>query len=429
MRLLLLLLLAGLLSACTEPGQGLDTRVEKQAGGRWLVTYRSEAPMNRLAFARSPNDARSQRWTPLSPELELGFEDGTEFARRKDGQAFTEAAFVLTPSYTHLPKDYAPFQPFSDGAMLVHSGRFFACAEQCNDNIRHWQMTVTAPADEQILVNGQRFEESVSWQDGDSGRSFYLGRGQVVENGAVLAVVDPGLPAQISTQLASTFPAMMAYFQQHLGRLEQKPMLFASYGQIDDGRYGRQGGVLPGEVFMHWYGPQTLFEQPGLMDDTLWFLAHEAGHIYQQSAMASTSPREAWIHEGHAELMALLVMEKLFPGAQARLAHRLATANEQCQAGLAGSTLAEAADQGRFQLIYSCGLVMQKRIHDQLGGGDAGLRLWAQYQQHVDAGQPAGQQTFMAVLAELLPSDTLGQLKDMLAPAQSPQRGPANMAP
>ena len=42
--------------------------------------------------------------------------------------------FTLTPTYRHLSKDYAPFSPFSDGGLLFHSGRFFACADECADS-------------------------------------------------------------------------------------------------------------------------------------------------------------------------------------------------------------------------------------------------------------------------------------------------------
>ena len=33
----------------------------------------------------------------------------------------------MSPTYSRLPKDYAPFSPFGDGGMLFHTGRLFAC--------------------------------------------------------------------------------------------------------------------------------------------------------------------------------------------------------------------------------------------------------------------------------------------------------------
>ncbi|WP_341502327.1 hypothetical protein [Gallaecimonas sp. GXIMD4217] len=407
-----MILLAGLLASCSDSGTGVATRIDKDGEGRWTLTYRADKPVTRLAFARNPDDSRGRRWAPLSEELEISHQDGEEFIRRRDGQPFTSAAFALTPTYTHLPKDYAPFQPFSDGGMLVHSGRFFACADACGEEDSDWSITVVAPAGEHILVKGLRIEGSASWQDGDSGRSFYIGKAEPIATDAVLALVDPGLPNDVKSQLQKAFPAMMAYFRRHLGSPAGKPMLFASYGKTTDGRHGQQGGVLPGEVSMHWYGPEALFEQPDFLNDNIWFLAHEAGHIHQGSAMESDSPADAWIHEGHAELMALLAMDRLFPQARDYLAGKLAGAQRDCDKGLRESSLAKAAKTGRFELMYSCGLALHKAIHDQLGGGDAGLTLWRRYQKQVDAGQAPGRENFLALVAEMTSPTFVRELQE-----------------
>ena len=71
---------------------------------------------------RNPDDSRTNRWTPVDDDFKVIVENDEEFIVRIDGDEFTEVTLMLTPTYRHLPKDYGPFSPFSDGGTLFHSG-------------------------------------------------------------------------------------------------------------------------------------------------------------------------------------------------------------------------------------------------------------------------------------------------------------------
>ncbi len=111
--------------------------ITKTSQGDWSVTYSTDMPVNKIVFMRNPDTSRTSRWSPLDKEMMLAVDEkGAEYIARKDGNAFDQVSLSLTPSYTHLTKDYAPFSPFSDGGHLSHSGRYFACVNTC-ENVKN----------------------------------------------------------------------------------------------------------------------------------------------------------------------------------------------------------------------------------------------------------------------------------------------------
>lgn len=361
-----LLLLA---SSCTEtpgktdqppPAAGID--VTAAADGDWTISYVLPAPASALTFARSPDASRGEDWT--APD---GFEivriDGVEIARRVDGEAFSSVAFGVPPRYRELPKDYAPFMPYGDGGRLFYTGRLFACAGECPDDAT-WAMRLVAPDGQGVLLDGRRLTGEASWTDSGQGRNVYVGEAEPVVSGDVAAVIDAALPTRIRDQLETQLPRFMTYFTQKLGRLNYRPMLFASYdASPHDGRSGRQGGTLPGQVFVHFYGdawPEKIVE-PGLADELAWFFAHEAGHMYQQDAWA-TGAAHAWIHEGAAEAFAALALRADGVASADAVAEKIAGSERECAAITADRSVREAIEAGDFHAAYTCGLVIALAI-------------------------------------------------------------------
>jgi hypothetical protein len=120
----------------------------------WYLTYSTDTFVNRIAFISNPNDSRSKRWKPISNEFEVVYDKHQEFIQKKDGKAFNLVQLRLTPTYTQLPKAYAPFAPFSDGGALIHTGRLFACINLCADEANGWQLTIDVEDNTHIIVSG-----------------------------------------------------------------------------------------------------------------------------------------------------------------------------------------------------------------------------------------------------------------------------------
>lgn len=337
--------------------------IEAKTDRRWSVTYALSAPTRALVFDRSPDSSRTKSWTVPAP-FELVTRDQRELVRRRDGEPFTEVTADVPAAYQVLPKDYAPFSPFADGGMLVHSGRFFACPENCPEKSK-WRFSLRAPAGRHIIVDGRRHAGTVSWLDREDGRNVYVGAAKPLDTRDVVAIVDSSLPADIRERLGTELPRFMRFFARRLGPLPSRPMLFASYDAAYRQGWGRQGGTLPGQVFTHFYGSGWSAEmaKPGFDFDLAWFFAHEAGHLYQRQVTASEKGA-AWVHEGAAEAFAAIALRQLNPAFGSRIEARAEEARTSCASATRQRPLTAVVEGGDFAAAYSCGLLINLAIHD-----------------------------------------------------------------
>ena len=134
----------------------------------------------------------------------------------------------MSPTYSVLPKDYAPFSPFGDGGMLFHTGRLFACAGHCADD-ESWSMDLWAANEDRIVLDGKTLQARAHWTDRGEGRVVYVGKGVPQQTRDFIAVIDAALPDDIRGRLLVQLPRFMQLFAAKLGTLPRRPMLFVSY--------------------------------------------------------------------------------------------------------------------------------------------------------------------------------------------------------
>ncbi|HWO09468.1 MAG TPA: hypothetical protein VNN80_08310, partial [Polyangiaceae bacterium] len=338
--------------------------------GQWKVVFRTSQPTAELRFARNPDDSRARRWQ-VERDLELVREDGADFLRRRDRGAFQSAALTVPARYVDLPKEYAPFSPYSDGGTLIYSGQFHVCTgrSECPSDHR-WQFRVTPPPGAHLVVEGDVHESEFGFSDAGEGTNIYVGKTTPLASSHFVAVIDGGLPPEVRAALYRLLPAMMDFYTTRLGRLPFKPMLFASLDPDPpkNSEFSMQGGALRGQVFFHLYGEKwTKAASDRLVDRLPWVFAHEAGHLYQ--AVGSSGDAypmdESWIHEGGAEAFTALTVAELGGVSCAHVEERIEGAVTECAAGLealAGKPLDASARGGAFSNYYTCGLVMQLAI-------------------------------------------------------------------
>lgn len=423
------LLLASAGSAARAPAPSIPDIHLRPAEAGWRVEYRFAGPVREFFLLRNPDDSRGREWRSADPALRIVHEEGRDIVRRQDGQAFSEASFELPARFVVFDADYAPFSPFTDGGVLIHSGRFHACAVECPKDAQGtdqpWRFSLEPPAGTNVIVAGELHEGRAEWLDSGSGTMVYAGKGRPIETAHLLAVVDPGLPEEARELLENLLPALVDHFAQRLQAPAEKPMLFASHDPgSDDGRYGSKGGTLPGQVFMHFYGAG--WDDPDragwLRRWMPWFFAHEAAHLFQQYER-SADPAASWIHEGGAEAFAYLALQGM-PGSGIPgdfLDEKLEQAASACAEGLKQGSLADAQADGRFHNHYECGLVMQLALHAavvEASHGRQGLfELWRSYIERTGAGAPWSVDTFLAVAREFAGEEIADQLH-MLATRQ-----------
>lgn len=330
-------------------------------GMQWQVRYDFAQPVDRLEFKSSPDDSRGRTWLP-DQGFEIVTTDRGEVARRKDGVHFRTVRFRMSPTYSVLPKEYAPFSPFSDGGMLFHTGRFFACQDRCPDDAS-WSMYLWAATEDRIILDGKALKMQAHWIDRNDGRVVYVGKNVPQQTDDFIAVLDAALPERIRGQLLAQLPEFMHLFSGKLGALPTRPMLFVSYDASHPKGWGRQGGVLPGQVFIHLYGGKwpAEMEKPGFSLELAWHFAHEAAHMYQRHT--STTSGDDWITEGGAEAFAAMAL-RADAGAYVQSAEEKALG--QCRDFLKGRSVREAIAAGTFDAAYSCGMLINLAIDSKV---------------------------------------------------------------
>lgn len=391
-----------------QPAPTIAITLTKQASERWQVAYQSPQPVSQLVFIRNPDQSRQQRWQPLDSAFEVSLTAANEERiRRRDGALFDQVALQLTPTYVALDKDYAPFSPFTDGGMAWFTGRFKVCPEQCDFSAAiTYQFTMQALASDAIRIPAQQFSGHGSWSEAaDDGQVVYVGPQQQTDP-FLDSVIDPGLPYALQTSLRYDLPPMLQYFAERLQPLAAAPILLASFSPTDDGRYGQQGGVIGRQLFVHWYG-HSMHERmtaSNFINDTLWFFAHEVGHLYQSNIYSN---EDAWIHEGVAEFMAYDYLQAS-GGRDDYLQQRLAQAGQQCQA--------VTTEGSAFAKHYSCGLLLAVTMHERLlRHYDAGLyRLWQDYKALHEGGASVDATTYLQLYQQLTDADSAAAIRQQL---------------
>jgi hypothetical protein len=353
-------LAAGAVQAGAPPPEILVTALR---GMQWQVRYDFAQPVDKLEFKFSPDDSRGRTWLP-DQGFEIVTTDRGEVARRTDGARFRTVRFRMSPTYSVLPKDYAPFSPFGDGGMLFHTGRLIACQDRCPDDAS-WSMYLWAATEDRIIFDGRTVKAEAHWVDRDDGRAVYVGKNVPQQTDDFIAVLDATLPERIRGQLLEKLPEFMHLFSGKLGALPTRPMLFVSYDVSHPKGWGRQGGVLPGQVFIHFYGSKwpAEMEKPGFTDDLAWHFAHESAHMYQRRT--STAKGDDWITEGGAEAFAAMALRGA-ASAYVQSAEEKALGN--CRELLEGRSVHDAIAAGTFDAAYSCGMLINLAI-------DAKVRL------------------------------------------------------
>lgn len=383
---------------------------------QWEVRYALPRPVRALRFARVDRQGnRARSWIPVDPSLSIVLEDGEEVVRRTDGAVFDQAAFRMAPRYVTLEKDYAPFAPFGDGGLLIHTGRFHVCAERCAGD-ETYSLSLKPSTGAHAIVHGE-VVPSVRYADGGDGTNLYVGRALPVTTPDVVAVIDQAFPVDSRARLESLLPRLMAFYGREFGALATRPMLYASRDEAHPGGgYGFQGGTLPGQVFMHLYGRHEAFGTPAFASRLDWFFAHEAAHLFQRYTPLADAG-DSWIHEGGADALAAVALQALDVVDREAVQARLQVSLETCANGIARHPLTRAHVDGSFDASYACGFVMQMMVDAaarRASDGACGLAcVWREFQAQVAAGKPWNTETFIGVAARRVDEPTARLLRNV----------------
>ncbi len=174
-------------------------------------------------------------------------------------------------------------------------------------------------------------------------------------------------------------PQLLAYYTRAIGaELDFVPTLELSYtpGAPDEARYS--GGARGPRLQLAASGRAWEEETPERRRAWLWFLAHEAFHLWNgQRFQTRGGPAEDWLSEGGASYLADLALLDLGVDGGPRFEQAVRDHASACLIELGGVPLRAAPLDGHPRAAYSCGAALLFVTDRQLrlAGSDIGELL------------------------------------------------------
>lgn len=370
-------------AAATAAAEPSRVEVTRDDDG-WTAVFRFAEASPAWILLRSPlSEVGREPWRPRSWTI---LTEGVRLERRGHHDVLAAAPGALVPPVVHVRftpfpgrvvADYDPAITFSDGSVALYSEQFDAApipsAAAADEMPPDLQSVPLAPhatrvsfrdAGGPVLHDGERRDE-VRIED-DRGSYVYFGPASPVPAEAATLIIDPGLPAWLGDSLRRDTPALLAEFTARMGPPPgSRPTILVGWSGPTADRFSIGGGVLPGQVVMRFEGAALVDPDSGTRTHNLWFIAHETAHFWLGQAIAYEGPRDGWITEGGADLLAIRAMEAVDPAYDVR--SMLQDGIDDCIALTRGRGVESALERDEHRAYYACGLVFA-RVAEAVSG-------------------------------------------------------------
>lgn len=349
-----------------------DIFLAETAPYRFRVEYRLSEPARALYFVRNADDFRTLRWRSSDPVI-FHKADGQTRVERRDGAAFVSIAFELDGRiYDDIARDYAPFSPFSDGGVLIHTGHLHACADAPCGADAAWAIVAEPARRRRVAVGETEARGALAFIDRADGSFVYMGAKRPTDIGGIRAVFDDAAPDSVRRALKTSASDLLTWFDAAFGASAARPTFYISAGPAPEGLgFESRGAALNHQISIHLIGGgwrAHLSPERGFLP---WYFAHEIAHTRQDvedRPITDAFMRDAWVQEGGAEALAALAVRAVDPGLSGYVEARIARAVDDC----ANAMSAPAAT--RPDPSYACGLAVQMAIDADLRRQTDGAR-------------------------------------------------------
>lgn len=429
--LLALLALPSAAMATPEPIAWADVTRD---GDKWTVEYRLDVKSPIWAFTRSDLPRVKRRsWRLDSMEVvtpgvslkRVGHYDVLVAAR---GNVPKNVRLRFRPFTEDIETSYDAALAFTDASVALYSQQFklvpmrsLAEAEAAPIDSGELPLAVhptnTSFRDRAgpVLARGKR---ETLFRTGDDEAYVLFGKAEPVTGVALTTVIDPGLPKWLSDYMLATMPGILAGYAEKMGPPPVgQPMLMANWAGPTEGVISMGGSVLPGTVVMTFEGEGVVEPNRAIENSVRWFVAHESAHFWLGQVVSYETPRDSWITEGGADLLAIRAVAAADPGYD--VAKRLGEAREECLPFLAKGGVASANERGDHRAYYACGSLIALAA-ERASGGDFAPFVRALIERHGKDGI-VNRAEWLALLDERAP----GMAAEVAKLLDSPQADPA----
>jgi hypothetical protein len=328
-----------------------------RAAPAWGFFRSSPAAFNRQSW-------RQQSWQVLTPGVRLerrGSFDALTAGGRRPVPRVVRVRF--TPFTGDLLADYVPALRLGGSSVAVFDGHFAVFSANRADILNRLpvggdpRFIVDTNTAVQFRGRNLRLAGDVEgYRRGNSEGTYGLYEvPRAVVRSGVATVIDGDLPKWIADDLAAYTPRVIDVLTSRLGPsgVAQPTILAAWEGPNGEGA-SMNGGTLKGLILMRFEGQSALLQIPALADMAHWFIAHEASHFWLGQAVHYATPRDSWIMEGGADLLAMRTVQRLNPAFNPSA--KLNEALRDCSA-LAVRPVATAIDRNEVRANYACGAI------------------------------------------------------------------------
>jgi hypothetical protein len=433
MRLLAAVLLLFSVPALATP-EPIATANVARDGDNWTVDYRLDVKSPVWVFARSDLPrVKKQSWrldtmkvlTPGVSLRRIGHYDALVAAK---GNVPANVRLSFKPFSDDIESSYDAALAFTDGSVALYSQQFklvpmrsrgaVASASIDSDKLPAVdQPTKVIFRDEggPILARGKRHPIFTTV---DEDAYILFGRAEPQIGPSLTTVIDPQLPEWLGSFITADLPRMIEGYAQKLGPPPTgQPMLMASWGGPTKGVTSMGGSVLPGTVVMSFEGSGVVQPNRPVQDSLRWFVAHESAHFWLGEVVSYETPRDSWITEGGADLLAIRAVGAADPSYD--VAKRLREAREECLPFLAKGGVASANERGDHRAYYACGSIIAMAA-EKASGGDFAAFVRALMEKHGSDGVVTRAE-WLSLLEERAP----GMAAEVVKLLDKPQADPA----
>jgi hypothetical protein len=196
------------------------------------------------------------------------------------------------------------------------------------------------------------------------------------DQGGMVAVTDPAMPAWLADKARASFDAAIDFFAKSLRTpLGHKPLLLLKHQ--DGERNFNVGDVTPGAVTsLRFHGPAWTKPDERAARGVQEFIFHEAFHFWNGGVVRHAADAPTWLHEGGAEYAALLAARQSGVLNDEEVRQRLSGALQRCQSGLQNRGDKGMSELGFLpnQVRYPCGMILQWAADLHVRGASGGRR-------------------------------------------------------
>jgi hypothetical protein len=351
-------------------------------GDHWTAEFRfaRAAPVwvftDSIAAREAPGDWRAGSWTVTTPGVRLQRHGWYDALVPDKGSVPDRVTIRFTPFTRDIEASYDAALAFTDGSVALYDGKFQVFPAQSVAQVKGMPLdpgevsaagvqTIVRMRDRAgpVLARGLRAKTAES---GGAGTYVIFGKIEPVRHEAITTVIDPALPAWLASAVTSDVPAVLAGYASQLGPVPGGAPNLLRAGPTPQMR-SMGGSVLESMIVMTFEGDALNVPNRDVRNAARWFAAHEGAHFWLGQAVHYEGPRDSWITEGGADLLAYRAVAAVDPAFDVRAA--LQEALEACIASATKGPIASANERGDHKAYYNCGAIFGL-VAERASGGD-----------------------------------------------------------